>query len=381
MCATRRGATLYCVTRWPPFWKAEDVRRRWVRIVAGVGSIGLAAVMLVVALPAITGVRWSQILAHLGALQPATLASLGLIWFVGLWMYTFVLTGSLPGLRHGQALTLNTAGSAISNVLPFGGAAGVALTFTMAGSWGHSKRAITVSTLISGAWNVLFRLALPAVGLATLVLSGHIPDRRLTIAATVATVLLISATGATVPLLTLQRTPAWLRPLVRRLRSMAGLRRAVDLVSELRLSTVDVVRRGWPRLTVGMVGYLGLQYVLFWACLKATSAQVGISATIAAFGLSRILATTSITPGGIGVTESGTAALLVAMGAPGAPAAAGLVLFCFFTHALEIPAGGLGLLTWATAKRWRTGPRPDEDVAPPTTDDRPVPVGAGDARS
>ena len=181
------------------------MRRRWVRIVAGVGSVGLAAVMLVVALPAITGVEWSQIAARLGALRPATLAWLGLIWFAGLWTYTFVLTGSLPGLRHAQALVLNTAGSAISNVLPFGGAAGVALTFTMAGSWGHSKRAITVSTLVSGAWNVLFRLALPALGLAVLVLSGHIPDRRLTTAATVATVVLICAMAAMAPLLTLKR--------------------------------------------------------------------------------------------------------------------------------------------------------------------------------
>ena len=143
---------------------------------------------------------------------------------------------------------------------------------------------------------------------------------------------------------------------------------------------MDVIRRGWPRLTVGMVGYLGLQYLLFWACLNATSAHVGVSATIAAFGLSRILATTSITPGGIGVTESGTAALLVALGAPGAPAAAALILFGLFTHALEIPAGGLGLLTWATAKRWRRSPQPAGDVQPPvprTSNDDLLPIGAG----
>ncbi len=357
------------------------------RIVAGVGSIGLAAVMLVVALPAITGVRWSQIAAQLGALHPATLTWLGLIWFAGLWTYTFVLTGSLPGLRHAQALVLNTAGSAVSNVLPFGGAAGVALTFTVAGSWGHSRRAVTVSTLVSGAWNVLFRLALPALGLSALMLSGRIPDRRLTTAATVATIVLICAVGATVPLLTLKGTPAWLRPAVRRLRpalqspALAGLRRVAAAVGHLRLSTVDVIRRGWPRLTLGMVGYLGLQYVLFWACLNATSAQVGVSATIAAFGLSRILATTSITPGGVGLTESGTAALLVALGAPGAPAAAGLILFSIFTHALEIPAGGLGLLTWATVRRWRVARPPAGDLAPPqprASDDGPVRVGAGD---
>jgi hypothetical protein len=53
------------------------------------------------------------------------------------------------------------------------------------------------------------------------------------------------------------------------------------------------------------------------------------------------------------VTESGTAALLVALGAPGAPAAAAMLLFGFFTHAVEIPTGGVAWLTWLTVRRWR----------------------------
>jgi hypothetical protein len=99
--------------------------------------------------------------------------------------------------------------------------------------------------------------------------------------------------------------------------NLTWLRHAVATLRELRLSTIDVIRRGWLRLTLGMIGYLGMQFLLFWSCLEATSTNVSVSAMIAAFGLSRVLATTSVTPGGIGVTESGTAALLVALGAPG----------------------------------------------------------------
>jgi uncharacterized membrane protein/uncharacterized membrane protein YbhN (UPF0104 family) len=335
------------------------MRRRWVRIVAGVGSVGLAVALLAVALPAIIGVGWTAIATQLGGLGPSTLLWLSVIWFAGLWTYTFVLAGSLPGLRPVQAFVLNGAGSAVSNVLPFGGAAGVAVTFAMAGSWGHSRRAITVSTLVSGAWNVVFRLALPALGLAMLVLSGNIPDRRLTIAAILATILLICSLTAIVAFLVLNGTNRLVAPVSRRLRSLlrsrglAGLRRAGVVMGQLRLSTLEVIRRGWPRLTLGMAGYLGMQYLLFWACLEATETQVSVSATIAAFGLSRLLATTSITPGGIGVTESGTAALLVALGASGGSAGAALILFGFFTHALEIPTGGVAWLTWAGARRWR----------------------------
>ena len=127
---------------------------------------------------------------------------------------------------------------------------------------------------------------------------------------------------------------------------------------------MTVIRRGWLQLTLGMFGYLGLQYLLFWACLGATSTHVSAAVAVAAFALSRILATVPVTPGGIGVTESGTAALLVAMGAGGAPVAAALLLFGVFTHLAEIPIGGLAWITWGVAKRWRR----NEQVPPGSAD-------------
>jgi uncharacterized membrane protein YbhN (UPF0104 family) len=362
------------------------MRTQWVRIAAGVGSVGIAVALLTYALPAITGVSWAAIGAHLNALRTSTLFWLAALWLAGLWTYTFVLTGSMPGLRHTQAFVLNSAGNAISNVLPFGGAAGVAVTFAMARSWGHSRRAVAVSTLVSGAWNVLARLSLPAVGLAVLVMSDHPLDRRLTAAATVTTVLLICALTLTVAILTLKGRNQLLAPIARRLAlvlrspALAGLRRTGNALSALRVSAAEVVRRGWLRLTIGIVGYLGLQFLLFWACLAATSTQVSVSATVASFALSRILATASVTPGGIGITESGTAALLVALGAPGAPAAAGVLIFGFFTHAVEIPIGGLAYLTWVAARRWRVieqGSSHEPDSIP---DDAASRVSASDDR-
>src|SRR5437762_13902482 len=136
------------------------MRARWVRVVASVASPLVAGLLLAVALPRITGADWAAIGARVGALSTPTLLWLTILWFAGLWSYTYVLTSSLPGLTHMQALVLNCSGSAVSNLLPFGGAAGVAVTFAMAGSWGHRRPAIAVSTLVSGAWNVFSRLAL-----------------------------------------------------------------------------------------------------------------------------------------------------------------------------------------------------------------------------
>jgi hypothetical protein len=47
------------------------------------------------------------------------------------WLYTFVYTGSMPGISHSKALALNLTGSLVSNLLPFGGAAGVANTYAL----------------------------------------------------------------------------------------------------------------------------------------------------------------------------------------------------------------------------------------------------------
>ena len=46
-----------------------------------------------------------------------------------------------------------------------------------------------------------------------------------------------------------------------------AVRRTAGALSRLRQTTVDVTRRGWPLLTLGMASYLSLQFALFWACL------------------------------------------------------------------------------------------------------------------
>lgn len=54
----------------------------------------------------------------------------------GLGCYTFVITGSLPGISHLRALLVNVCGSSVSNLLPGGGAVGLAATYAIGRSWG-----------------------------------------------------------------------------------------------------------------------------------------------------------------------------------------------------------------------------------------------------
>jgi uncharacterized membrane protein YbhN (UPF0104 family) len=318
-----------------------------------------AAAALVAALPYLLGVNWYGVRHVLGGLSGPVLVGLVTLWLAGLGAYTFVLTASLPRLTHLRAFMLNAAGSAVSNVLPLGGAAGVAVTYGMCRSWGHRPAAIMVSALVTGVWNVLARLLLPALGIVALLVAHELPDRRLALTAGAACAVLVAIAGLIVTALrsepAARRTQKLLVRLADRLPAALApaARRVAGALLRVRHAAIDVLRGGWPRLTLGMIGYLALQAVLLVACLGAVGAGLGVAETVAVFALNRALTTAVVTPSGAGVSETGTAALLVHFGAPAAPAAAAVVLYMFFTYAVEIPLGGLAGGVWTLTARRR----------------------------
>ncbi|MCP2340241.1 lysylphosphatidylglycerol synthase domain-containing protein [Actinomadura rupiterrae] len=331
------------------------------RAVLSVLSLAGAAGLLV-ALPYLVGVDWAEIGRELSRLALWELAGLTLLWFAGLWAYTYVLKASLPGLTNWQGLLLNTVGSAVSNLLPFGGAAGLAVTFAMARGWGHRNASITVSALVTGIWNVLARLLLPAVGIVVLLVAGELPGRRMAAMALLAAAVLLGIVG--VLALALRSPKAAravddrLRALARRLPARAGrpLLRGDGVLLSVRDRTVDVLRTGWRGLTAGMAAYLLLQAALLYACLLAVGAHVQVAEAAAVFAINRMLTTAIITPSGAGISETGTAALLVHFGVAAGPAAAATILYSFYTYAVEIPAGGAGWLGWLLSRRSRSVP-------------------------
>ncbi|MFC5182812.1 lysylphosphatidylglycerol synthase transmembrane domain-containing protein [Actinomadura harenae] len=321
------------------------------------GAIGLLA-----ALPYLVGVNWEVIFHELGDLSLGELVGLTLLWSAGLWAYTFVLTASLPGLRHWQALLMNAVGSAVSNLLPFGGAAGLAMTFAMARGWGHRNASITVSALVTGVWNVMARLLLPAAGIVALLVAGELPNRRTAVMAFLAAAVIL---GILAVLVLALRSPkaahavdVRLRATARRLPGRAGrwLVKADGALLSVRDKAVDVLRTGWRRLTLGMLAYLLFQATLLYGCLVAVGAHVQVAEVVAVFAINRMLTTAVVTPSGAGISETGTAALLVSFGVPAGPAAAATILYSFFTYAAEIPAGGLGWLVWLLCRRGTPDP-------------------------
>ena len=325
----------------------------WWRITRDAISIALAVVLLAWGLPKVAGVGWTEILEPLRGLHPGALALLAALQLSALIAFTFTITGALPGISHTRALTVNLAGSLVANTLPFGGALAIGATYAICRSWGFSRAAIGISIVLGGVFSTAGKVLLPMVGLAALLLQGGHISPALRDAAVFGVLTLIGVLVLFVTVMVssraahavggfIQRVAQALLRLIRKPREL-GWEAAI---ARLRDQTRDVMRTGWLSMTLGTLGYFVIYFVLFWLCLHICGLVIGVGTLLAAFALGRLLTSVAVTPGGIGLVEAGSVALLVAMGADPAQAAGGILLFTIFTHILEIPFGVLAWLVW-----------------------------------
>lgn len=309
-------------------------------------SLGLGAVMLVVVLPQLTGIGWSVVHGRLLTLSVDQVSVLTIVWLAGLFTHTYVMVAALPALGHRRAMMLNFSGSAVSNVVPFGGVFGMGMNYSMLRSWGFSRNDFTLMTILTNTCTVLAKLILPSLGLLLLLASGGVTNPGI-VAVAVGGLGLLVVIGASVTGITRGRRARTGRP------SVPGRRwdRVVTCVagssaSDVRRDLGVLARRGARRFTLAAVGYALLQALLLGLCLHAFSSNLSVIDVFAGYTGSAALTLVPITPGGIGVTEAGTAALLIALGGDPATTTAAVLLFRTFTFLLEIPAGALCAAAW-----------------------------------
>jgi uncharacterized membrane protein YbhN (UPF0104 family) len=328
--------------------------RRLIRVVL---PGALAALAIAIVLPRVTGAPWRAIAAAWGALTWWNLALLSLLWFAGLVAHSTVLMGAMPGLTRRRALTLNLTGSAISNVLPLGGGAGIGLNYLMVRRWGFSAGQFSVFTVLSNAWSVLAKAALPCLAVALLVARDVPIDTRILVGAVVGSTLLLIGTAVSVAVASSDRGARFAGRTARLAAALTRSRRDGSQVEErliaLRRSGAHIVRDSWRRMTLGMVVYYALAALLLWASLHVVGSTLGPVAVLALFALERALTTLPITPGGSGVVEVATTALAIAFNGPSETAVvvAGVLLYRAFIFGLEVPVGGLWLAGWLLVQR------------------------------
>ena len=328
------------------------------QLVQGAIGLGLAASLLIWGLPYFAKTSWGDIWDVIRTVPPGKAIAFQAIMLAGLWSYTFVVTGSLHGLSHPKALIVNLCGSSVSNLLPGGGAVGLAATYAICRSWGFSRRATSTSAIVTGVWNVLARIALPVLAIAALWFGGVSLPEALKDLAVAGMVTGLAILGALIAIMVSERAAQAIGrvldrvigPLIRR-RRPASTMSIQELVRDLRARINEVVGSGWWSMTLGMIGYFGAYYLLFVLVMRQTGVTLPLNLLFAAFAIGRLLTTIGITPGGIGVTETATTIVLVGWGADPTGAPAGVVLFSIFTHLMEVPLGALGWLLWTISPK------------------------------
>ncbi|WP_022925001.1 lysylphosphatidylglycerol synthase transmembrane domain-containing protein [Serinicoccus marinus] len=314
-------------------------------------GIVVATLLIAYGLPQFLDTSWSQIGTQLGRVRPGTALVMGLLLLAGLFSYTWVLSGSLPGLGHVQALKANAVSATAANLLPLGGAVGIALMAAMFRSWGFALRAISTSLLVTGLWNVLARIALPVVGALVLV-AGPVDAPEVVVrgawVAAVLGALLVVVAGVWV----LSDTVAdRLAAGVRRLLGMVGRTtvrgQAPDrLLTDQRHRVAHVVRTGGLPMALGMTGQFVLLFGLYWFAARVVGLDLPLAELICAYTFRQLLTVVAVTPGGLGVTEVGTAGMLVLLGGDSGAASATALLYAIYAHVVVVPFGVAALVAW-----------------------------------
>lgn len=326
-------------------------RLGWKDAVGSVLGLVVAVLLIAYGLPYFLATSWDEIGAELARTTWTEALLMSALLVAGLFCYTWVLIGSLPGLGHVQALKVNAVTSLVSNILPLGAAVGVALMVVMLRSWGFARRAISASLVVSGLANVLARIALPVLGLLTVAASPLQAPRLVVNAALIAgavgiavivltTLMVFSDRVARQVVGTLDRVAGLLR------RSGSRVRRLEQLITDQRVRVEQTARTGWVPITLGMTGQFVLLFGLYWTAARTVGVEIPVYALICAYTFRQLLTLVALTPGGLGVTEVGTAGLLVLLGAGAGAASATALLYAIFAHLVVIPFGTAALATW-----------------------------------
>lgn len=321
-------------------------------------SWALAAALLVAIVPRAVDLSWKGVLPVLGAVHWPAAIALGGLWFLGLYVHSFVLTAAAPTLTHRRALTLNLTGSAVSNVVPLGGAAGVELNRRMMRAWGIDGRTFTGYTFLTNLWDVASKLLLPVIAVAALARAGdHISPQVQTAGIVAGVGFVVVAAGAAFVLASHRGAVLVGRVLetgAHRALRLAGKDRDLDLAAallDIRAQSAGLVAQGWLRMTAGITGYVALQGLLLGLCLHLTGGGNTWPEVLAAFAVERALTVVPLTPGGIGVADLGLVGVLLTLGGDPASVAGAAVLYRAFIFAFEIPVGSGALGVWLLGQR------------------------------
>jgi uncharacterized membrane protein YbhN (UPF0104 family) len=325
------------------------------RLIAAAASGLLVVALLGWGLPWATGASWSSIAATITALPAWALPSMLVLGAAALLLEAMTVRTAVPGSRYGTALLGHTASQGAALALPGGSVLGLGLL-----AWVLRRTGIALPVVVTGILAAsLVEMAItsvlvPLLGGGALLLGSAVTPVGSPVGGWLWAAL-VAVAGAVLVLVLCA-------VLLRRGVLAALLARADGMIPA---GTVAEVLRQRDAL-VGMLGGRGaalalptlaarvLQCAALWLAIEAVGAQVPVLFTIAVFALGRVLALVPLTPGGAGIAETVSGAVLVGLGVAAADAAAAMLLLLVAMLVVPLLAGGGAVVLALTRSPGRT---------------------------
>mgnify|MGYP001825703451 CR=1 FL=1 len=303
---------------------------------------------------------YDQAWAAIQAMSAFALFILLLMTVFNIIAYVWPYQAALPGLKYRPAFLIRQTSFMISNVIPMGGAFGIAVQYAMLSFYGIGPGQATAGIGIVSAWNTFVTLSLPIFAAVGLVIIGQAQGAAFAIAAVgiVAIVLVVVLVAA------ILRSPdtarkigewgdravAWVYGIFKKTPDFS----VVDEVLKFRSSTVDVVSEGWLRITGTSYLQQFMQFMILWAAIFAiqggSNAPVTFLEAFAAFAFGRLTTFIPLPPGGLGTTDAAITAILVGFGAANNDALAAVMVWRALTYFPQVFIG-IGTYLYYRAKQ------------------------------
>ncbi len=275
---------------------------------------------------------------------------------INIVVYVWPYQASLPGLKYGPGFVVRQTSFMISNVIPAGGAFGLAVQYAMLGSYGYGAAETTAAIGITSTWNTFVTLSLPVFGAFGLIAIGQGQGSAYALAA-----IGLVAIGVIIGVFVLifkselsarrlgdfgDRVVTWAFGIFKKEPGFDVSRWVVDF----RSSTIGVISEGWLKITATNYFQQFMQFLILWAAVYAiqggAAAPVTFVEAFVAYAFGRLASFIPITPGGLGTVDAAITAILVAFGAVNSDALAAVMVWRALTYFPQVFLGVGTFLAW-----------------------------------
>ncbi|MCL1592976.1 MAG: YbhN family protein [Actinomycetia bacterium] len=324
------------------------------QIIATVLTLLILVLVFVVILP-----QFGDYSAAWTAIQNMELWQIGLIVLatVGLILvYVLPYTAALPGLKYKAAFYTRQTSFMISNVVPGGGAWGLAVQYGMLTSYGYGVAPATSTIGITSVWNTFVTLSLPVVALVGLAATGQSNGQAALVtfiaAAVVVAMIVVFALVLRSESFS-RKIGVWANGIIHWAAGVIKKDVTVDAeqgILDFRESIVDVVSDRWILITLANVGQQLAQFSILYLAVVALqggfNGPVSLLEAFAAFAFGRLATFIPIPPGGLGTTDAIITAALTTAGLPNNDALAATMVWRAATYFPQVIIGAITMLLW-----------------------------------